>query len=129
MPLQKLFINKKFKNRHKILEVLTKHYYDNEHHNNLKEDLLLSFDELEKLTNLDSTELRSQLGYLENENEIYHHEYRHISHYGITTLGIVAFNDNLYITNGKEILNNKLKVSFIILTFIITIISLVISCN
>ncbi len=102
-------LKKKYKNRHQILRALLLHRNEKESPNNLDEiDFALTWSKLVEKSRLSETEIRKQIYYLKNENEVVEKETEYDNfYYYISGKGRVSFYDKKYIEQRrKEILSD-----------------------
>lgn len=121
----KIFINKKFKNRHIILETLQRRY-DQVYNPNMQQgELEMSFIQLVDRSKLTEQEVIEQLDYLQLEDEISIDEIQFDYYYTLLNNGSKAFYDKKYLNIGKkEFLENIYDILKIVSTAILLTIAL-----
>ncbi|WP_026708970.1 hypothetical protein [Flavobacterium frigidarium] len=127
--LIKFFINKKYLNRHTILEELQKQHNSMWSPNCHAIDLSLTFSELVKKTGLSESDISKQLSYLEIKKETIITEIDYEYYYYISRKGQVSLYDDKYCSIGYKAFNDAfsstLKNFSTALLLIIAVVSLI----
>lgn len=120
------FINKKYKNRHIILETLQRRYEEVYNPTMQDGELEIDFKHLVEYSKLTNNEVYEQLDYLHLENEISIDEIQFQIYYIILRNGSKAYYDKKYITIGiKEFHNNFYDILKNISSVILLIIAII----
>lgn len=99
----KLYIPKKYRNRHKLLQILFT-FYNSKYSPDIVdlEPVSLLFSDIVEKSDLNEDEVSAQIEYLKNEGEIKSFERDFSEYYYITQKGRIGLTDKKYLTTGKR---------------------------
>lgn len=121
-----MFIKRKFRNRHKILEALQIQYNKNHLPDALSVDMELSWGKLTEACGLNDKEVLEQIDFLLISDEIYNNEIDYNSSYLILQKGTTAFYDKKYPNMGiKEFKDDLYDILKLVSGFVLLLITII----